>query len=119
MIKVGDRVILGKNTPDPSGTSNWCGQMDPYVGQMATVVFMYECKACTHCGWIATVDRDGGQWPWRVADMQPALPDLGLSWSNSPPPVVSKQDGAFCCKCRNFVQYVEPSDSFVCYSCKH
>lgn len=66
---VGDRVILGKHG-SVNGGENWNRQMERHVGRKATITAILgsDCQGCI----VARVDRDGGDWVWRLRDMKQA-----------------------------------------------
>jgi hypothetical protein len=66
-IQVGTTVILGRHTP-VAGDDNWAADMNVFVGQMATVTRMSGTDAAGCPG--VRVDIDGGEWFWRIRDMQ-------------------------------------------------
>lgn len=99
-FKVGDKVILGKHIDSNGDPYNWDRSMDQYVGKIATVV---EAGATGSYEYIK-VDLNP-RWYWEVPFQKLA-------------PRGSQDDGCRCSKCKEWVPYVEPSDTFVCYSCK-
>ena len=80
---VGSRVILGKHKtldPQDEDSSYWAPEMDEYVGKEA-VITNHEGL----CPWgepTATVDVDGGDFYWRLADME--LLEKGSGYYESP-----------------------------------
>lgn len=66
-IQVGTPVILGRHSI-VAGDDNWTADMNVFVGQMATVTQLGGTDA-TGCPGVR-VDVDGGQWFWRIRDMQ-------------------------------------------------
>lgn len=102
-FKVGDKIILGKHIDPTTGrVHNWDPLMDQYVGKVATITSDYGSGSY---GSYVKVDVDNGRWAWEIAYMKP--------YSRN-----SQDDGCRCSKCREWVPYVEPSDTFVCYSCR-
>jgi hypothetical protein len=78
-LAIGSRVILGAHSgytgPDGQGGSvtddtDWADQMMEFVGRVATIVSFDQLDPAGCPG--VRVDIDGGQWFWRIRDMQPA-----------------------------------------------
>ena len=65
----GDRVILGRHT-NVNGGTNWNSRMERYVGRKAVInaILGPDRQGCI----VARVDRDGGDWVWRLRDMKHA-----------------------------------------------
>lgn len=106
-FKVGDKVILGKHIDHNGDPYNWNPSMDQYVGKIATVteVGNYGSSGSTGYDYIK-VDLNP-RWYWEAKHQK-------FAGSSRDP----QNDGCRCSKCSEFVPYVEPSDTFVCYSCK-
>ncbi len=103
-FKVGDKVILGKHIDPATGeVHNWNPDMEKYVGKVATVqeVGIFTGQRPYH---YIKVDLSP-RWYWESLYQKLASRD-------------PLNDGCRCSKCGEWVPYVEPSDSFVCYSCK-
>ena len=107
-MNIGDKVILGRHQ-SVGGFANWFFLMDQFVGQEA-IITKFVC--CDPKGFdLYKVDVDGGLWNWREVNMIPCNESISIT--------SVKSDGCFCSKCGNFFQYVEPTNNFVCFGCKH
>jgi hypothetical protein len=76
-IGIGTRVVLGRHVPysgpDAYGgvatdDTDWAFDMEPYVGQVATVTQLAGTDSAGCAG--VRVDLDGSSWFWRIRDMQ-------------------------------------------------
>ncbi len=67
-VAVGSQVILGRHRA-VDGDENWASGMDAYVGRTATVTRLYGTDNAG-CG-ILSVGIDGGDFTWRVRDVDP------------------------------------------------
>ncbi len=67
---VGDRIILGRHR-EINGESNWADEMEEYLGLEATITDLVGVERGDAACYLATVDIDGGQWSWRVENMEP------------------------------------------------
>jgi hypothetical protein len=113
-FKVGDQVILGEHHAGVDSNGNvlekhWNEHMDQYVGKRATITHVRP----THRGFpfqLYAVDIDKGRWFWRGVNMTLVA---------KVPVHATKDDGAFCGRCHNFIPYVEPKSGFICYGCRH
>lgn len=75
-LHVGSRVVLGRHTPytGPGAYGEmvyddtyWAGDMEAYVGMVATIVSL-DTGDPAGCA-VVRVDLDGGSWYWRIRDM--------------------------------------------------
>jgi len=66
-LQVGTAVILGRHSP-VGGDDNWSADMNVFVGRPATVTRLAGTDAQGCPG--VRVDVDGGEWYWRIRDMQ-------------------------------------------------
>ena len=107
--KTGDEVILGKHQAGPNWSKNWNSDMEQYVGKKATIIGLSMVEPVTGYH-LYLVDIDVGAWHWRGVNMTPVQVSA---------PAAVKHDGAFCTRCKNYVQYAEPSPTFRCWSCRH
>jgi hypothetical protein len=66
-IEEGTEVVLGRHRPE-DGDANWAEEMTQYVGRTARVTRKHgvDGAGCP----VVKVDVDGGEWFWRVRDMQ-------------------------------------------------
>lgn len=66
-IVVGSEVILGRHRP-VDGETNWTEGMERYVGRVARVMELVgvDEQGCA----LIRVDRDDGEWYWRLRDVQ-------------------------------------------------
>ncbi len=66
-IEIGTEVVLGRHRP-VDGEANWVEEMDRYVGRSARVTELVgvDDQGCP----LLRVDVDGGDWFWRLRDVQ-------------------------------------------------
>lgn len=68
-VREGSRIILGRHRP-VEGDDNWAEEMGAYVGREATVTRLSGSDGAGCPG--VRVDIDGGEWFWRIRDVQVA-----------------------------------------------
>lgn len=67
VLRPGMRIVLGRHTPW-AGDDNWAGEMNPFVGSVATITRLDGLDTAGCPG--VRVDLDGGTYFWRVRDAQ-------------------------------------------------
>jgi hypothetical protein len=66
-IREGSRIVLARHRP-VDGDENWTDEMNEFVGRTATVTSLSGSDSVGCPG--VRVDLDGGQWFWRIRDVQ-------------------------------------------------
>lgn len=102
-FKEGDIVLIRKGDPRVALSKSWVSGMDKYDGQTTTIKYAG--------GTFYSLSIDSAGYAWH----EDFLTLVGQIVAKQ----TAKSDGCKCSKCKEFVPYVEKSDSFVCYSCKH
>jgi hypothetical protein len=112
-LRIGDKVIVSEHQLI-DGVKNWDLDMMNYVGKEAIITgegskeYLDNCIINTY-----TIDLDEQSYHWRECNLTLVSNNSYFKDSGF------KDSGAFCKRCNDYAPYVEPSNSFICYRCKH
>ncbi len=107
-MNVGDIILIRKGDPSAALLKGWIRDMDKYDGQTTTITFIAAPN-------YFRLNIDGSGFIWHK-DFLTVVGEVITAGSTA---TTTKSEGCKCCKCGEFVPYVEKSDTFACYTCRH